>query len=444
MTDRRPGEWDLLQYEGDPVPHDPQDIRDEATDYADVATTIEEQIASLKRLADPDERLLVGQYADKLQDAAGDLGDHLGKIKGRFEEVAGHLRSWAGTVEHTRSETAAALRMAVEARDKKAADDAAAAQDGGDDEGDPSPTLPGQVSEELKPAVGKAHTAMSSFDEEAGRIAGKIRESSDDDMKDSRWDKFKDWVSGFAPILDALCDVLGWIAAAIVIAVIVFSGPAGWLLFAAALGLVALLGHTLLAATGNGSWLDVAFDAISLLTMGMGGRALKAANLGRQLVLREAGEQAGKEAFENVMKQGLLNGGNGLLGRAHVFLRGFNPFRALRATDAGEAALRAWTTRVLPDAPILQRAIAGGDESLAGMLRELPDLSQAARNLASPQAIEGYTAALNSARNISLAGLATDFGSLAMNPKIGDAELYDLPPHEWLSDQLEIVIGGPY
>lgn len=439
MTDRRPGEWDLLQHDSDPVPHDPQDIRDEATDYDDIATTIEQQIASLKRLADPDERLLVGDYAEKLQDAAGDLGDHLGKIKGRFEAVAGHLRTWAGEVQTARTETAAALRMATEARDAKAEDDAKA--DGGDDA---PATLPGQVPDELKPAVNKAEGALSHLDDRAGAIADDIRDASDDDMKDSRWDKFKDWVSGFAGLLDAICDVLGWIAAAIVIAVIIFSGPGGWLILAAVLGGLALAGHTLLAATGNGSWLDVAFDAVSLLTFGLGGRALKAANLGRQLVLREAGEQAGKEAFENVMKQGLLNGGNGLLGRAHVFLRGFNPFRAARATEAGEAAARAWTTRVLPDGPILQRALAGGDLELAGMLRELPDLAQAARNLASPQAIQGYEAAVNSARNLSLAGLATDFGSLAMNPKIGEFELYDLPPHEWLSDQLEITIGGPY
>lgn len=440
MTDRRPGEWDLLQHDSDPVPYDPQDIRDEADDYADVVTTIEEQIASLKRLADPDQRLLVGQYADKLTDAAEDLGDHLGKIKDRFAEVSGHLKSWAGTVEGARTETAAALKDAVQAKADKAESDAGAGDDGGDK---PSP-MPGQVPEELKPAVARAEAALSHFDSEAGTIAGKIRDSSDDDMKDSRWDKFKDWVSGFAGMLDALCDVLGWIAAAIVIAVIIFSGPGGWLILAAVLGGIALAGHTLLAVTGNGSWLDVAFDAISLLTMGMGGRALKAANLGRQVVLREAGETAGKEAFENVMKQGLLNGGNGLLGRTHVFLRGFNPFRAARATEAGEAALRAWTTRVLPEAPVLQRALAGGDLSLAGMLRELPDLAQAARGLASPQALANLTTSLNTARNISLAGLASDFGSLAMNPKIGDNQLYDLPPHEWLSDQLEITIGGPY
>jgi uncharacterized protein YukE len=183
MTDRRPGEWDLLQYDSDPVPYDPQDIRDEAGDYDDVVTTIEDQIASLKRLADPDERLLVGQYADKLQVAAEDLGDHLGKIKSRFDDVAGELRSWAGAVSRARYETSAALTMAKAARDQAAKDAE------GKDEDAPA-GLPGQVPEELRPAVVKAEAAMSELDRDASRIAENIRNASDDDMKDSKRDKF--------------------------------------------------------------------------------------------------------------------------------------------------------------------------------------------------------------------------------------------------------------
>ncbi len=440
MTDRRTGEWELLQHDSDPVPYDPQDIRDEAEDYADIVTTIEEQITSLKRLADPDERLLVGQYADKLTDAAEDLGDHLGKIKDRFDEVSGHLKSWAGTVEGARTETAAALKLAVEAKAAKAEEDA-----GSDDGGDKPSPLPGQVPEELRPAVSKAEAAMSHFDSEAGKIAGKIRDSSDDDMKDSKWDKFKDWVSGFADLLDAICDVLGWIAAALVIAAIIFSGVGALLALAAIFGLAALLGHGLLAVTGNGSWLDVLFDAVSLVTMGMGGRALKGAYLGRQVVLKEAGEAASKKASENIMKQGLLRGGNGYLGRAHVFLRSFNPFRAARAANAGDSAFVGWTTRALPESGLPARFLAAGDQNLSKMLKELPDLTAAARGLASPESLANLTKSLNSARNFALAGMATDFSGLAMNPKIGEnLEAWQWEPHKWAEDQLTITIGGPY
>jgi hypothetical protein len=92
-----------------------------------------------------------------------------------------------------------------------------------------------------------------------------------------------------------------------------------------------------------------------------------------------------------------------------------------RALDASEAAVRTWTTR----------APAGGDLGLAGMLKELPDLAVATRNLVSPQTLANPTSSVNAARNITL-GLATDFGSLAMNPKVGKYEIYDLPPHDFV------------
>ena len=45
----------------------------------------------------------------------------------------------------------------------------------------------------------------------------------------------------------------------------------GWLLIAAiALTAMLLAVHTMLAATGNGSWLDVAIDIIGIATLGYG------------------------------------------------------------------------------------------------------------------------------------------------------------------------------
>lgn len=427
MSARRPGRWHLLGHDSDPVPVDPEDITHESDIYSGFAELLQEQIDALDRLSDPDDRLLVGEYADKIQDASHDLSDHLGKIRGRFEEVGGQLQSWAGTVQGAREETAKALTMAEEAK--------ASASDEDEDE---QPLMPGQVDPDLKPAVDKADTAMSHFDSEAGRIADAIRDASDDDMKDSRWDKFKDWVSGFADMLDLICDVLGWIAAIIVIAVIIFSGPGGWLILAAVLGGIALAGHSLLAVTGNGSWLDVAFDAISLLTMGMGGRALKGAQAAREVTLANAGRTAAKEASEEVMTKGLLNGGQGVFGRAHVSLRSLNPFRVARADKAAYAAEQAWVTRGLPPTSVLERGLAGGDDVLAGMRKDLPELTRLLGDGVEPR----LASDLASATRYAQIGTGSDLTSMLTNPKLGEHELYNL--HESLESDLTITIGGPY
>lgn len=425
MTARQ-GDWSLVGYDSDPVPQTPSDIHHEADIYTGFAELLQDQIDALNELSNPDERLLVGEYADKIQDASRDLADHLGKIKGRFEDVGGHLTSWAETVAETRRVTGAALDAAERERASQSADD------------DAEPLLPGQVDPVMKPHVDRAHGAMNDFDAEAGRIAQHIRDASDDDMKDSRWDKFKDWVSGFADVLDLICDVLGWIAAAIVIALIIFSGPAGWLVFAAILGGIALAGHTLLAATGNGSWVDVAFDAISLVTMGLGGRALKGAQAAREVTLAQAGRQASSEAYEQVMTRGLLNGGEGVLGRAHVGLRSLNPFRVARADRAASAAENLWVTRGLPPTSVLDRAAVGGDEVLGAMRNELPVLQQ----LLGEGVDAGLSTGLNQATRYAQVGTASDAISLLTNPKLGEHELYNL--HGGLDDALTFTIGGPY
>lgn len=424
----RTGDWELLGYDGDPVPGDPDAIADEGAHYSGVATTIEDQIARLRQLANPDERLK-GQYADELVDCCNDAVGDLEKVQGRFEKTGAALTSYADDVRTARTATWNAL---VDA------DHAAAARK---KDADAAPHIPGTrpTDEAGGKAWDDAHKAMSVFDGAAESTASTIRSASDDDMKDSRWDKFKNWVHGFAGVLDFLCDLAGILAAIIMVVCIFIPGP-GWLV-ALALGatIFALAGHSLLAATGNGSWLDVAFDAVSLVTMGMGGRALKLAASSRTALLAEVGAREGGAAATAAFNQGLLNGGRGLLGELHTIARLGNPAAWIRTVRAGRAAEEAWTLRELPEASRLSRLMTFGDDDLASHLQELRLLTG---ELGDEAGLTQYAANLRSALKWTVTSNVVGLSTMAMNPKLGpNIQAWDLPVHKWLSQHLTFDIG---
>lgn len=300
----RAGNWDLVGYDSDPVPGTPGEVGDEGEHYTGVADTIADQIARLKKLADPDERLK-GAYAEKLIESCEDLADHLGKVEDRFRTTGGLLSGFESDLTTGRVATGMALH------------DAEAAVKGKDlaelwpVRGMP-PTDPA-----LKAAYDKAHGAKGHFDDRAESVASDIRKASDDDMKDSRWDKFKDAVHSIAGVLDGIADILGYIAAALVI-ISLFIPGLNLLTLALILTVGALALHTLLAATGNGSWVDVAFDVLGLLTLGGGTALLQGAKMSAKVALRTAGKAAGKQAAKSALFRGSFNGGKGLLGKMSV------------------------------------------------------------------------------------------------------------------------------
>ena len=93
----------------------------------------------------------------------------------------------------------------------------------------------------------------------AGPAASRIRDASDDDLKDGRFEGFKAWVKANAGWLKELSKWLGRIVLVLAIAILILSNPAGWLIALAVLGSIALLAvDTMLAVAGEGSWGDVA------------------------------------------------------------------------------------------------------------------------------------------------------------------------------------------
>lgn len=428
----RYGEWHLLGYDGDPIPADPWEVEQEATHYTGVADRISAQIDRLNRLTHPDSRL-EGHYADALESDCADLADHLGKIEGRFRSTGSALRDYTDDVETARTKTKNALDDAEEIQRQEARNS--------DEEGDGSGGGRGPFDDPYAGPKSAATTAMNEFDGHAEDIARRIRDASDDDMKDSTWDRFKDLVSKVAGVLDAIADILGWIATALVVLSLFIPGL-NVLVLAAILLVGALLIHTLLAATGNGSWLDVAFDIVGIATLGIGTTAMSAARVGRAATLATGARIAGPRASARFLAQASFNGGRGLLGGAHRFLlRTFSPTVRAGMRNAADDAARAWTSRALPSTSIREALRAGGDHSLAALAKDHRLLvRELGEHLVDPRYTQNLQRALTAVRTGAIADLIPKIAQ----PKIGEWDAWELPPYGDLSDALTIVVGGPF
>ena len=108
-----------------------------------------------------------------------------------------------------------------------------------------------------------------------GRARSKINDAKDDSVKDNWWERNAGWLKGLATVLGAIAAV-----ARIILLTVATAGTI-WLVVAVVAGIAALLINRLgLAIKADGSWVDVAFDAIGLLTLGAGsviGRSIQAA-----------------------------------------------------------------------------------------------------------------------------------------------------------------------
>jgi len=319
---RRPGRWELLEHDSDPVPGSPELVEDEAGDYRTLAGTIAAQARRLRALAEPD-TALKGDYAEVLREDMTKLADDLDKIDDRFSKVAAQLTLFKPVLETARTATKSALDDAVEAdgtvdKEKAAEAEATAA------EPDKPPTRPDFEPTPGEQALANARTAcraaLSEFEEAARRVAKAIREAADDDMKDpTGWKKFfKDAWEFTVKALKVIAKVAQYVGLALAIASLFIPGVN---LLAALLivGLISITANTILAATGNGSWLDVALDAVGLATLGVGKIAGNVAKAGRSATLVRASRPAAQSARTAAFQRTAWNGGRGLRGAVSHF-----------------------------------------------------------------------------------------------------------------------------
>ena len=267
--------WAVLDESADPVPGDPHEIRDEAGRLGRMAGTIREQITLLKAIAGDEN---VGKFADKLRESATDLQDGLDKVASRYEHVSGYLGHWADDLDACQSESLVALARAQAVAPTANAPEVKPAP------GAPAPHLTPEQTRE-KAAADRARSAAQGElahaktqlarikdhrDERGRHWMQKIEDSEHDGLKDSRWDSFKDFVHEHAEMIKLLADVCTWIVTALVIVSLFIPGLDIATGLLAGLMLTALMGHTALALSGDGSWIDVGLDVFALVTLGAG------------------------------------------------------------------------------------------------------------------------------------------------------------------------------
>jgi hypothetical protein len=297
-------QWQPLGWDTDPVPGDPEVISQEARLLASVADQINGQIAALRKISS--DQTNFGRTADAIRSSASDLVGTLQVVGERYQRVSSALTGWVGELEQAQS-------MSIRALDQAEAPYAQLNQVVALPSGNLTPAQQQGIDKyhaamqraqgEVDAAKALLNQAIGLRDEQGSYYASRINEAANDALRDSHWDKFKSWVTDNSDWLKKLASVLGDIVA--VLAVVCLFLPGINLLLIAAIALTALLlvVHTMLAATGNGSWLDVAIDVIGILTLGWGLEAADSVE-GAESTARTMAEAERTSMLKGALKSG--------------------------------------------------------------------------------------------------------------------------------------------
>ncbi|MGA5418329.1 putative T7SS-secreted protein [Streptomyces pseudogriseolus] len=266
----RPRNWQPLR-ESDPVPGDPEEIRDEVTHMKSVATTLRDQAKRLRKIKDDDE--LKGKYAGKLREESEVLEKHLREVASRYERVHVHLTRWANELEAFQEDADKVLANAKKELEKLEAENQKST-----DEGAPSPSAKETEGDPLHEYRVKLSGIMEDRDDRAAHYADKIRDEIEDIIEDSFWDDVKGWIHDNVDKIKWVLDALGWAASVLgtlapFLAIIPIIGPA---IGAIALGLSIFIAASrlILFVAGEASLTEVLMDCVGLVAFATGTRML--------------------------------------------------------------------------------------------------------------------------------------------------------------------------
>jgi hypothetical protein len=313
----RPTDWTPLGLDSDPVPGDPEQISREAAHLSQVATTITDQIKALRQIADSGaDESLKGQYADTIQSSATDLADQLGKVVGRYQKASTALSQWVPELEYAQSESVHALYEAEDAARRQKANapvpHTVSQQDTAQqkEQDQARSRVLQQADSDMAAARQRLDNAVAYRDAKARQVAATINDACDDQVTDSWWDQFKSFVSHFAGMIRVVCTALEVIATILALVALFIPGLDIIVMLAIAATALALIGRTVLASAGNGSWTQVAMDAFALLTFGAGriigsaaeGTAAASENVARTAATGEQGASSLGQAGDLVSR----------------------------------------------------------------------------------------------------------------------------------------------
>jgi hypothetical protein len=237
-----------------------------------------------------------------------------------------------------------------------------------------------------------------------------------DSVKDwtcDRWDSFITWVHQHADMIGKIADISSWIATALATVAIVISfipvlnvlaGPL--LATAAAFTLVSLVAHTMLALSGDGSWIDVGFDVVALVTFGYGKVAIKSVQTSEQ-TLKIAATRATRKEAEKAARRALSQGpGSDRQPISRAARQARNSQVRRQAARQAKQTIQEATAAARPSTMGKVRNLEGGSAQQEARLHALTALAPG-----SAQAQAASKAALTGLRRAALAsgiGIGTD------------------------------------
>lgn len=117
-------------------------------------------------------------------------------------------------------------------------------------------------------AAGAYDSAYDTWEDAWTTAVNTIDDGFSDDLKDSRWEKFKEF-------LGAALEVLKWAGLVVGILALIIGGPI-LAAIAAAIAVLTLIGTLILAFAGDRSWGDVAWAVVDLIPVGKLGKLFQA------------------------------------------------------------------------------------------------------------------------------------------------------------------------
>lgn len=285
----RPADWSAAGFGTDPVPGDPDGVRQGGGNYLQIADTIGDTVRGLRTL---DLGGTVSEAVDALGETAHTVADDIARAEQRYRATGNALVGYAAALASAQDDSLAALQRAHAAQNgavdaqrerrrylhlSESSDDPAEAlryerlaDDAGIDSRQASAAA-GVARQQILDAAARRDRAAETARDEIQNT------TSEDGLNDSWWD---DWGKD---VLSVITDVAGTISAiAGILALVVSWIPVIGQALAAALLLVAgiaaiinAVGNIVLASTGDRTWGEAAVSIVgaALAVIGLGGAA---------------------------------------------------------------------------------------------------------------------------------------------------------------------------
>jgi hypothetical protein len=298
----RPTDWHILDLDDDPTPGDPHRIRKLAGTLHDFAADVGEALRDLKGIAKEDEILSwAGKTADVFAEEFADAPKKLRKLKKSYALAGDALASFWPDLQDAQEKADKALRDGRKAREElttaqtalsgaqdwvrtatEKADSYDPAENGGRDIPKPDEADVRRATRDAQHAKAREAAAQRNVDdaqsaldaakklaaqarglreEAARRTVTKLREASDAGIPNRHWwEEIGDWVSDH---WDEIVTVCKWVVAIVGIIVMIVGGPLGWLVFAAAL--IVMADTIRKVIKGQAGWGDLVWAALDCI-----------------------------------------------------------------------------------------------------------------------------------------------------------------------------------